>query len=156
MIHRIAFVTVLAISLGCRGPQSQPSGVHIGGEIHTQATRRFAIVDANPAAFFDQTLLVEATVLAVCQKKGCWMQITDDGHTAMVRWESGCGGKFAFPTDAVGKRVLIQGSFYKTTISEADARHLEEEAGRKVEIPREGYEFNASAVVVIDGHDAAH
>ena len=67
----------------------------------------------------------------------------------MVRWESGCGGKYAFPPGAVGRRVLIQGSFYPKTISEEDAEHLEEEAAEGVVIPREGYEFNASAILVL-------
>jgi hypothetical protein len=67
-----------------------------------------------------------------------------------VRWESGCGGKHTFPTDAVGKRVLIQGSFYPKTISAADAEHLAEESGGKLDVQREGYEFNASAVMILD------
>lgn len=149
-IHTSALVVLLTLIAACRGTSTTPSGMRIGGELHTRQSVRFAVVDAEPHKFFDQTLLVEATVQAVCQKKGCWMQIADDGHTAMVRWESGCGGKFTFPTDAVGKRVLIQGSFYRKTISEVDAEHIEEEAGHQVDIAREGYEFNASAVLVMD------
>ncbi len=127
-----------------------PAGTAIGEPMQTQPSVRFAVVDAAPPKFFNKTVLVEAKVKAVCQTKGCWMQVEDEGRTAMVRWETGCGGKFAFPKDAAGKTVLIQGSFYPKTISEADAKHLEEEAGHKIEVPREGYEFNASAVLVLD------
>jgi len=127
-----------------------PAGQHIGTEVQPQQTVRFAVVDATPANFFNKTVLVEATIKAVCQTKGCWMQVEDQGKTAMVRWESGCGGKFAFPKDAAGKHVVIQGSFYPKQISEEDAKHLEEEAGKPLQIKREGYEFNASAVIVVD------
>ena len=127
-----------------------PAGTAFGEPMQAQPSVRFAVVDAAPPKFFHKTLLVEAKVKAVCQKMGCWMQVEDQGRTAMVRWESGCGGKFAFPKDAAGKTVLIQGSFYPKQISEADAKHLEEEAGHKIEVPREGYEFNASAVLVLD------
>ena len=101
--------------------------------------------------FFDKTVLVEARIKAVCQKAGCWMQVEDEGRTALVRWETGCGGKYTFPKDAAGKKVLIQGSFYPKPLSEADAEHMEEEAGSKLTLKRDGYEFNASAVMLIDG-----
>lgn len=131
-------------------PASLPAGAAFGEAMQAQPSVRFALVDAQPPKFFNKTVLVEAKVKAVCQTKGCWMQVEDEGHTAMVRWETGCGGKYAFPKDAAGKTILIQGSFYPKTISEADAKHLEEEAGHKIDVPREGYEFNASAVLVLD------
>lgn len=145
-------VAAVALSLpffACSTTPKLPQGQVIGQEMKPQATYRFSVVDATPSKFFNQTVLVEATVQAVCQSRGCWMQIEDQGKTAMVRWETGCGGKYAFPKDAAGKRVLIQGSFYPKTISEADAKHLEEEAGGKMQIQREGYEFNASAVMLL-------
>jgi hypothetical protein len=144
------FSALTLILAACSTSPKLPAGQRIGLEIEPRETLRFAVVDAEPARFFDQTLLVEATIEAVCQKKGCWMKVVDEGRVAMVRWESGCGGQFAFPRDAAGKRVLIQGSFYPKTTSEADAQHLEEEAGGKIAIPREGYEFNASAIVILD------
>jgi hypothetical protein len=127
-----------------------PAGEAFGEPMEPRAALAFATVDANPSAYFDRTLLVEATVTAVCQQAGCWMQVEDAGRTAMVRWETGCGGKYAFPKDAVGRRVLVQGSFYPKTLSEEDAEHLEEEAGGELAIEREGYEFNASAVLLFE------
>jgi hypothetical protein len=146
----IAATALTFASFACAATHRLPPGQLVGEAIQPQETHRFAVVDAEPAKFFNQTLLVEATVQAVCLKKGCWMKVADEGKVAMVRWESGCGGQYAFPVDAVGKRVLIQGSFYPKTISEADAEHLQEEAGGKVEIPSEGYEFNASSVLILE------
>jgi hypothetical protein len=78
------------------------------------------------------------------------MQVAPDpaGAPIMVRWESGCGGKYAFPYEAIGRRVLIQGSFYPKEISEADAQHLESESGG-TPIPRRTFEMNASGVIVV-------
>jgi hypothetical protein len=134
----------------CSAPRRLPPGVVVGEAIAPQAVVPFATVDANPPAYFERTLLVEATVTAVCQRAGCWMQVEDQGRTAMVRWETGCGGKFTFPEAAVGQRVIVQGSFYPKAISEADAEHLAEEAGGALEVAREGYEFNASAVLLVE------
>src|SRR5262245_58433342 len=154
-VRRFACLCALALVAACSSTASEaapplPKGAAIGEAMVPRKVVRFSVVDETPASFFDKTLLVEGTIKAVCQKKGCWMQIEDEGRVAMVRWESGCGGKYAFPKDGAGKRVLIQGSFYPKTISEGDAEHLEEEAGGKLSIPREGYEFNASAVMILD------
>ncbi len=117
--------------------------------MEAQETHRLAVVDASPEEFFHRTVLIEATATAVCLMKGCWMQVEDHGSKAMVRWETGCGGKYAFPKDIVGKRILIQGSFYPHHIDEADAQHIESESSGGVAIPREGYEINASAVLIL-------
>jgi hypothetical protein len=141
----------LAILFACQAAPTLPHGQRIGQDIQAQPSVRFSVVDATPKKFFEKTVLVEAKVKAVCAKAGCWMQVEDEGRTAMVRWETGCGGQYKFPMEAVGKRVLIQGSFYPKTLSEADAEHMQEEAGdTKVTIAREGYEFNASSVLILD------
>lgn len=143
--------TLLALLLlaACATPPPLPAGEALGEPLEPREAVRFAVVDADPPAYFERTLLVEATVTAVCQKAGCWMQVADEGRTALVRWETGCGGKYAFPTEAVGRRVLIQGSFYPKELSEEDAEHMAEEAGTALELPRDGYEFNASAILVL-------
>jgi len=151
-MHRLlALAGLLLLSLSaCHSAEPLPPGVRVGSDVQAQPSVPLATVAARPQEFLERTLLVEATVLAVCQKKGCWMQVEDGGRTALVRWESGCGGAFAFPPDAVGKRVLIQGSVYPKTLTEADALHMEEEAGGKLALDRAGYELNASALIVLD------
>jgi hypothetical protein len=142
---------LLAILLvACTSAPPLPSGEPVGERVRPREVLLLAVVDADPSAHFDRTLLVEATVTAVCQKKGCWMKIEDSGHSAMVRWESGCGGRYAFPAEATGRRVLIQGSFYPKTISPEDVEHLQEEAPAGVTIESETYEFNASAILILD------
>lgn len=140
---------LLLVAAACVVPPTLPEGHAIGEPIVRQDSVRFAVVDADPPAFFERTVLVEATVTAVCQKAGCWMQVADEGRTALVRWETGCGGRYAFPPGAVGRRVLIQGSFYPKQLSAEDTEHMREEAGGDLELPRDGYEFNASAILVL-------
>lgn len=143
-------LVVLALSaVACVSTPRLPPGIVVGEAIEPQPVVPFATVDADPSAYFERTVLVEATVVAVCQKAGCWMQVEDQGRRAMVRWETGCGGKYTFPADAIGRRVLVQGSFYPKTISAEDAEHLAEESGGALEVDREGYEFNASSVLLV-------
>ena len=152
MSRFIAVVTLLWLSVAsCAATNgSLPNGLHIGESIEKRTVLPFVAVRSDPSRHLEQTLLVEATIGAVCQSKGCWMQVGDGDQTAMVRWEAGCDGKYAFPKDAMGERVLIQGSFYPKTISPEDAEHLQEEFGRGLRVPEQTYEFNASAVVMLD------
>ena len=140
----------LALALALTATACRTGGTAIGKPMEERSSVHFALVDAAPQKYFDRTVLVEATVTAVCQNSGCWMQIADQGRTALVRWETGCGGEYAFPKDAAGKRVLIQGTFYRKSLSEEEVEHLKEESGGKVQVPSETYEFNASAVRILD------
>ena len=150
MRHFLPLSLLLLTCAACKTTVNIPGGTHFGEPLEPREVLSYAVVSTAPSDHFEQTLFVEATVVAVCQNAGCWMQIEDGGETAMVRWETGCGGKYAFPKDAAGRRVLIQGSFYPKTISPEDAAHLEEEAGGAINIPEETWEFNASAVVLLD------
>ena len=154
-IRLLSVLSLAALVPACAGLPGQtetslPTGERIGEPVEAGEIVHFAVVDANPERFFHQTLLVEATVNAVCQKKGCWMQVIDEEATARVRWESGCGGRYTFPMDARGRRVVIQGSFYPTELSEEDLEHIIEEAEASYIPKKRGYEFNASAVILLD------
>jgi hypothetical protein len=140
------FLLVLA---ACASTADAPPGERIGEPLQARESVRYALVGAQPAAWVDQTVLVEATVVAVCQNAGCWMQVEDEGHTALVHWYTECGGKYAFPKDLAGKRVLIQGSLHRKATDADEAEHLEQEARTELAIPLEGYELNATAIVVL-------
>jgi hypothetical protein len=143
-------VLALGLAVSCASRPTLPPGEIVGMEMRPREIVHLSVIDARPEPYWNKTLLIEATVVAVCQHSGCWMQIEDRGSRAMVRWESGCGGEFAFPKDLQGKRVLIQGSIYPKTFSSMDVEHIQAEADREIRIDREGREINASAVLRID------
>ena len=149
-MNRCRLVVPALLVAACATTANLPVGQQVGEPIEARDILPLAVVQADPERHFDQTLLVEAKVVAVCQSMGCWMQVEDGGHKALVRWESGCGGKYSFPKDSAGERVLIQGSFYRKEIKAQDVEHLQEEAGNKVEVAERGYELNASAIVLLD------
>jgi hypothetical protein len=132
-----------------------PDGAIALGEPLTvrEAPVRLATVSAHPERYFEKTLLVEATATAVCQAAGCWMTISDGaGEPIWVRWSTGCGGQYAFPRDAAGKRILVQGSFYPKEIAAEDAEHLAGESGGAMDaaaITGRTFEMNATACVVL-------
>jgi hypothetical protein len=126
----------------------------IGEPIQAGAPVKLAAVKADPTAYFEKTILVEATAAAVCQAKGCWMTVTDAdgaGEPIWVRWSSGCGGQYAFPKDAAGRTIIVQGSFYEKEIDEAAAEHLaaENETIDKDAIVGKTFEMNATGCVLL-------
>lgn len=153
-IMKIRTLAMLAIPLvlsvaGCSSTASLPPGERVGEEMQAQTPVKFAVVDASPGEYVGKPVLVEGTVKSVCQKMGCWMQIEDEGHTAMVRWKDGCGGKYAFVKDAAGQKVLVQGVLSPKHMDESEAEHLEEEGGGKLSIRRDGYEIDATSVMYV-------
>ncbi len=147
-------VALSALSLllvaACAQTPSLPPGKVFGENLEARETVRYSALAASPASYFNQTLLVEANVLAVCQKAGCWMQIEDAGDTAVVQWEAGCAGQYKFPKELAGGKVLIQGSFYPKKLDDDAIEHLQGEAGRPIKLEKEGFELNASSVLVLD------
>ncbi len=148
-----------AVAAAVENPALPADAVRIGDAITVDtAPVTLAQVRANPEAFFEKTLLIEGTAAAVCQAKGCWMTITDgQGEPIWVRWSTGCGGNYAFPKDAAGHHVVLQGSFYPKEISPADAEHLAGESGtlKAEEIAGKTFEINATAFVLFPGGPAA-
>lgn len=134
---------------------AMPEGAtHVGQAIEIAEPVRLAAVKKDPEAYFDKTILVEADASAVCQSKGCWLTISDGedaGDPIWVRWASGCGGKYAFPKDLAGQRILIQGSFYEKEIAPADAEHLAAESKdlKAEDIVGRTFEMNATACVIL-------
>lgn len=76
--------------------------------------------------------VVKAKVLAVCPKKGCWMQI--EGKDVPYRVTFVDYGFFV-PTELVGREVMLKGHFVPHKESIAEQKHLAEDAKKsKAEI----------------------
>lgn len=146
-LSRLATATLLLAA--CAAPLPLPDGEHIGEPMPDREPIRLSVVSAEPTAYFKRTLLVEAEVTAVCIKAGCWMQVEDGGEPILVRWEGDCGGEYQFPSDIIGKTVLIQGSFYAKELTRDHGEHMQEEASGDLKIIENGYEMNASAVLIL-------
>lgn len=72
----------------------------------TENTNLAAIVQ-HPSQFSGQTIRTEGVVTAVCQSRGCWMQISDAEQRVHVRMH---GHSFFVPRNASGRRARVQGT----------------------------------------------
>lgn len=92
-----------------------------GAAITDGTTVALADIIAHPARFAGQTVLTAGTVTAVCQSRGCWMQLGDNDNRVHVRMH---GHSFFIPRNASGRRARVQA----TVLSGLPNGHCESEA----------------------------
>mgnify|MGYP005994391975 CR=1 FL=1 len=100
-------------------------------------------------------VVIKGKVEAVCQMKGCWMNIVSDKNpnaATMVKFKD---YGFFVPMDITGQTVIMKGQAYKETTGVDELRHMAEDAGKsKAEIeaitaPKEEMKFLATGVVLV-------
>lgn len=130
MITRRVFLMFAAMTLIVLPATAQNAGKHFG-EPFTDA-RPVTLADAmkNAEKYADKSIKVEGEIRDVCQNKGCWLVVTDGEHVMRVTFKA---YSFFVPKDAVGKRVVLEGTVAKETIDEDRARHYAEESKQKAD-----------------------
>ncbi|MCB0515891.1 MAG: DUF4920 domain-containing protein [Bacteroidetes bacterium] len=79
----------------------------------------------------EQQAKVEGNVAAVCQVKGCWMNLYQpDSSTMRVTFKDYA---FFMPKDIEGKKVIVEGIAKYDTTSVEDLRHFAEDEGKSAE-----------------------
>ena len=97
-------------------------------------------------------VMTEGTVKQVCEKKGCWMTLEDQGKSVRVTFK---GYSFFVGRNLIGRKVKTEGLLQKKTQSVADQKHYLEDGGaskaeiQKVKAPLETFTFEATAVATL-------
>ena len=92
-------------------------------------------------------ITLKTTVSEVCNKKGCFFIAQDGDYTARITFKD---YSFFIPTDSKGKEVVLVGDFSMNTLSEEQAKHYAEDAGKDSEsITGEQKEYSVVATSVV-------
>jgi hypothetical protein len=78
----------------------------------------------------ESNVIVEATIVDVCPKKGCWMRVTDGEQELFVRFQD---YGFFVPMNAAGREVVMHGTSVAQVASVEELRHYAEDAGKSAE-----------------------
>ncbi|MEO6420428.1 MAG: DUF4920 domain-containing protein [Polyangiaceae bacterium] len=92
----------------------------------------------SPARFKGKAIATTGTVKAVCQERGCWMEITDATTDANVRMH---GHAFFIPKSSSGKKARVQG----TVMLMKDGKECEEMASTGAQL-----QMDATGVELVD------
>lgn len=70
---------------------------------------------ASPDDYAGKTVKVEGRVIAVCAKRGCWMELAGDEEFQSMRIKV-TDGVIVFPMESMGKVAVAEGVFTKIEI----------------------------------------
>lgn len=118
------------LALGACRPAETPGTVY--GEAPTLTdTTLVSTILTDPESYLGQRVLVAGTVVEVCEKRGCWLQLASDREyeTLRVKVEDGV---IIFPMTARGHQAVVEGVVEKLVLSADEAReqarmHAEEQ-----------------------------
>lgn len=85
-------------------------------------------------------------IVQVCQTKGCWLILEDDGRHARVKTRDHA---FFVPKDSHG-RAVVYGVLAEVELKPEMARHLAEDAGESEPVPTREFQIVADSVALLD------
>lgn len=112
---------------GAGAPARRTFGVPIDRSVPDVA---LAAIVTEPERYRDQMVRTHGTVVRVCQRMGCWMEMRDEG-TPTVRVPMS-GHAFFLPRDAQGRPVEIVGRVRIAPLDQATRDHLAGEGATEV------------------------
>jgi hypothetical protein len=133
----IPLTMLFALTAHAGDPASYGKPLPTGGTTPiSQAIGDFDAHAGKPARF-------SGRITQVCQAKGCWMVLEDDGRSARVMFGDHA---FAIPKDSTGP-AEVHGVLSRKALTTAQTKHLEED-GKGLPVASEEYRILADGVLL--------
>ena len=100
---------------------------------------------ADFAAHADRPQRFSGRITEVCQAKGCWMMLEDDGKVARVMFGN---HDFAIPKDSTGSAV-VHGVLTRKTLTPAQVEHLSGDSGKGIAAEPVEYRITADGIEIV-------
>jgi hypothetical protein len=94
------------LAAGCRSTPTVEGELY-GEPLTLSAYTPISDILAAPADYVGARVLVEGTVVDVCNNQGCWIEIEAGGGAIQVKVDDGV---IVFPTSAKGKAAIVEGT----------------------------------------------
>jgi len=158
-MKKILFIisVVFVAACGNSTPKQEASATktevqYFGNKITDLDVKPIADLTSSMGDQKEIAIKLEAPIDAVCQKKGCWMDLkTADGKSMRVTFKDYA---FFVPKDATGKTAIVEGVAKIEETSVADLQEYAKDAGKSDEeiaaitSPKEELVFEASGVII--------
>lgn len=86
-----------------------------GAEITLTEKTEISKILENAENYVGKKVLVEGTVVGVCAKRGCWINLSSDKEYESIRVKVN-DGEIIFPMEAKGKKALVEGEVYSIIV----------------------------------------
>jgi len=137
-LSALALLALTAAAIGCATPEAE--GTLYGEELTLTETTPISDILADPESYVGQRVLVEATIVNVCEMRGCWLELAGGSDFEKIRIKVE-DGVIVFPMSAKGLHARAEGIVEKIEMTEEEAI---EQAKRQAE--EHGTEFDPSTV----------
>lgn len=82
-----------------------------GKEITLKNKTKINDILTNPSKYEGKKVLVEGTVVGVCETRGCWIELAGEKDFQKIKVKVN-DGEIVFPLEAKGKKALVEGEVY--------------------------------------------
>jgi hypothetical protein len=128
-----AILAALLVTGACRAAPPE-SGTPYGEPLTLSEVTPISTILDDPESYVGEPVLVEGLVVAVCEMRGCWMDIASDREFEKIQIKVD-DGVIVFPMTAEGKTALVEGVVEVLELSYEEAleaaRHKAEEHGEE-------------------------
>ena len=142
MIKKITITTILTLMFVnlLVAFEGETEKISLGKPITLTEITKISTILNDPQELLGDTVLVNGTIIDVCKKRGCWMEITSDSAFQSIKIKVK-DGEIAFPISAKGSTALVEGVveqlvLTKEEVIEKEQHHADEQ----------GTEFNPSTI----------
>lgn len=90
-----------------------------GKEISAKEKVLISSILISPEKYVGKKVLIEGTVVNVCEKRGCWIEIAGDKPYTKMKIKVN-DGEIVFPVSEKGKKATVEGEVYAVKLSKAD------------------------------------
>ena len=120
MTRRLALPLALIASLALAWSASAEP-VSVGAAITVKKPVKITKLARRPEKFLGKTIRIEGTASAVCQGKGCWVEVRDaSGATFLAK---SLDESVLLPKDCAGRSIVVQGVVTKLDARPHDHEH---------------------------------
>lgn len=150
------FAATAMLLMSCQSAQFE--GTTYGEPVTlTKLTPVSDILD-NPSEYLGESVLVEGTIVEVCEMKGCWMDIASDREFEKIQVKVD-DGVIVFPLTARGHQARIEGVVEVLELTEEEAveqgQHMAEERGEEFDPstitgPQTTYRIRGVGAIIAD------
>src|SRR5210317_1525871 len=86
-----------------------------GAEITLTEKTAISSILEDAESFVGKKVLIEGTVVGVCAKRGCWINLSGDKEFEQIRVKVK-DGEIVFPMEAKGKKALVEGEVFSVVV----------------------------------------
>lgn len=126
-MRHIIFITLLIFTITSLTAFAG-DGKQYGKKLTLKKTTNVSDILSNPEKFVGKKVLIKGTIVDVCKKRGCWMDISSNKEFEKIKVKVE-DGVIVFPLTAKGKTATVEGEVYAITSAVEECSNKEDHSG---------------------------